>query len=93
MRQRGADTDSDTSELDTHESLTYKVEQLENALVKQDNLLRVASHENKDLKSKLESSHMEIASLKFLHDDTGALECESYSVGMDDYVRLKEVHA
>ena len=52
------DSDSDTSEVDTHESLTYKVEQLKNALIKQDNLLRVASCENKNLKSKLESSHM-----------------------------------
>ena len=88
-----SDTDSNTSEVETHESLTYKVEQLESALVKQDNLLRVASRENKDLKSKLESSHVEIASLKSLHDDTSALECESCSVVMDDYVRLKDVHA
>ena len=57
-------SDSDTSEVDTPENFTYKVEQLESALVKQDNLFRVASRENKDLISKLESSHVEIASLK-----------------------------
>ena len=88
-----SNTNFDTSEVDIHERLTYKVEQLENALVKQDNFLHVASHENKHLKSKLESSDMEIASLKSLHDDTSALECESCSVVIDDYVRLKDVHA
>ena len=81
------------SEVDTLEGLSYKVEQLESALVKQDNLLCVASHENKDLKSKLESSHVKIVSLKSLHDDTSALGCDSFSVRIDDYVWLKEVHA
>ena len=87
------DSDSDTSEVDTLESLTYKVDQLENALIKQNNLFLVASCKNKDLKNKLESSHTELASLKSLHNDTSALECESFSVVMDDYVRHKEVHA
>ena len=36
---------------------------------------------------------MEIASLKSLHDNTSALECEFCSVVMDDYVQLKDVHA
>ena len=53
-------SDSDTSEVETHESLTYRVEQLDSALVKQDNLLRVASSENKDLKSKLENFHWKL---------------------------------
>ena len=36
---------------------------------------------------------MELVSLKSLHNDTSALECESCSVVMDDYVWLKYVHA
>ena len=88
-----SDSDSATSEVETLESLTFKVDKLEDVVLRQDKLLCEALRENKGLKAKVESSHVELASLRSLHNDMSAEECASCAVVMDDLVKLKEVHA
>jgi hypothetical protein len=69
-------SNSDVSDDSSPESLSLRVDELENALWNQNKLLGKVFHENKKLNLELESSFSEIASLRSAHDDVSAKPCD-----------------
>jgi hypothetical protein len=61
-------------------------------LCSQDKLLCRVFHENKDLNLKVENSFAEIASLKSMHNDMSAQQCENCNMIVVNYVDLWIVH-
>jgi hypothetical protein len=88
-----SDSDSDVSEDLSFESLSLKVAKLGNALCNQDKLLCKVFRENKKLNLELESSFLEIASLRSVHDDMSAKPCDNCKMIMANYANLWLVHA
>jgi hypothetical protein len=68
------------------------VHKLEDALCSQDNLLCRVFCENKDLNLKLETSFVEIASLRSMHNDMSAQPCENYNMIKVNYADLMIVY-
>jgi hypothetical protein len=64
-----SNSDSDVSDDLSHDGLSLRVIELENALCNQDKLLCKIFCENKKLNLELESASSEIASLRSVHDD------------------------
>ncbi|GJN34818.1 hypothetical protein PR202_gb23516 [Eleusine coracana subsp. coracana] len=88
-------SDSNTSEVPpTLDELSSELDHLRNVLLMQNDKLRSAVHEGRELKSKLESVDFEIASLrsKLAHEDI-VVECESCQVVMSDLAQRESVHA
>ncbi|GJN13656.1 hypothetical protein PR202_gb00386 [Eleusine coracana subsp. coracana] len=79
-------SDSDTSEVPpTLDELSSELDHLRDVLLLQDDKLRSAVRESRELKSKLESADFEIALLRSkLAKDDMVVECESYQVVMND---------
>jgi hypothetical protein len=83
-----SDSDSDVSNDSSHESLSSRVIELENALCNQDKLLCKIFRENKRLNLELESSLSEIASLRSVHDDMSVKPCDNCTMIMVNYADL-----
>jgi hypothetical protein len=86
------DSDSNVSDDLSFKSLSSKVIKLENALCNQDKLLCKVFCENKKLNLELENSFAEIASLRSMHDDMSAQQCENCNMIMVNYDNLWIVH-
>jgi hypothetical protein len=86
-------SDSDVSDDSSHEGLSLRVAELENALCNQDKLLGKVYRENKKLNLELESSFSEIASLRSAHDDMSAKACDRCTMIMVNYVDLWLIHS
>jgi hypothetical protein len=69
------DSDFDVSDDLSPESLSLRVDQLENILCNQDKLLCKDFRENKNLNLVLESFFFEIAFIRSLHDDMSVKPC------------------
>jgi hypothetical protein len=91
--QHISDSDSDISDDSSHEGLSLRVTEPENALCNQDKLLGKVFHENKKLNPELESPFSEIASLRSTHDDMSAKPCDRCTMIMVNYVDLWLIHS
>jgi hypothetical protein len=87
-----SDSDSDVSDDLSFESISSKVVDLENALCNKDKFLCKVFPENKKLNLDLENSFAEIVSLRSMHDDMSAKQCENYNMIMVNYDDLWIVH-
>jgi hypothetical protein len=69
-------SDSDVSDDSSPESLSLRVIELENAIYNQDKLLCKIFRENKKLNLELESASSKITTLRSMHDDMCAKQCD-----------------
>jgi regulator of replication initiation timing len=86
-------SDSNVSDDLSLESLCLRVVELKNALCNQDKLLYKVFRENKKLNLELESSFSEIASLRSMHDDMSAKQCDKCTMIMVNYTDLWLLHS
>ncbi|GJN40156.1 hypothetical protein PR202_gb29334 [Eleusine coracana subsp. coracana] len=88
-------SDSNTREVPpTLDELSSKLDHLRDILLLQDDKLRSAVRESRELKSKLESADFEMTSLRSkLACDVTVVECESCQVVMNDLSQRESVHA
>jgi hypothetical protein len=91
--QHISDSDSDVSDDLSTEGLSLQVAELENALCNQDKLICKVFCENKKLNLENESSFLEIASLRSVHDDMSAKPCNNYKIIMVNYADLWLIHS
>jgi hypothetical protein len=91
--QHISNSDFDVSDDLSHDCLSLRVVELENALCNQDNLLCKFFRENKKLNLELKSSFSEIASLRSVHDDMSTKPCDICRMIMVNYIDLWLVHA
>jgi hypothetical protein len=87
-----SDSDFDVSDDLSFESLSLKVAELENALCNQNKLLCRVFYKNKKLNLELENFFSKIASLRLVHDDMSAKQCDNYKMIVVNYVDLWLVH-
>jgi hypothetical protein len=80
-----SDSNSDVSNDLSFESLSLKIDELENVLCNQEKMLCRVFCANKKLNLELESSYSEIASLQLVHDDMSAKPCENYKMIVVNY--------
>jgi hypothetical protein len=86
-------SDSDVSDDLSLESVYLRITELENALYNQDKLLCKFFHKNKKLNLELESVFSKIASLRSVHDDMSAKQCDNCKMIMLNYADLRLVHS
>jgi hypothetical protein len=86
------DSDSDVSDDISFESLSLRVNELENAICNQDKLLCRVFCENKNLNLELENSFAEIASFRSVHDDMSAKPCDNCKMIIVNYADQWLVH-
>jgi hypothetical protein len=91
--QHISDSDSDVNDDLSPKGLSLRVVEVENALCNQDKLLCKVFHENKKLNLELESSFSEIASLRSVHDDMSAKQCDNCKMIMVNYAVLWLIHS
>jgi hypothetical protein len=81
-------SDSNASDDLPPKSLSLRVTELESDLCNQDKLLCKVFRENKMLNLELKSAFSEIASLRSVHDDMSAKQCDNSNMIMVNYVDL-----
>jgi hypothetical protein len=82
------DSNTDVSDDLSPEGLSLRVIELENVLCNQDKLLCKVFHENKKLNLELESASSKIATLRSMHDDMSAKQCDNCDMIMVNYADL-----
>jgi hypothetical protein len=88
-----SDSDSNVSDDISHESLSLRVAEHENALCNQYKLLCKVFCENKKLNLELESVFSEIASLRSVHGDMSSKTCDNFNMIMVNYADLWPIHS
>jgi hypothetical protein len=91
--QHISDSDSNVSDDLSPEGLFLRVVELENTLCNQDKLLCKVFHENKRLNLDLETSFLEIGSLRSVHGDMSAKPCDNCKMIMVNYADLWLIHS
>jgi hypothetical protein len=93
LSQHISDSDSNVSGDSSPENLSSRVIELENALYNHDKLLCKIFCENKRLNLELKSSFSEIASLRSVHDDMSAKQCDRCTMIMVNYADMWLIHS
>jgi hypothetical protein len=86
-------SDSDVSDDLSPEGLSLRFVELENAFCNQDKLLCNIFCENKKLNLELESSFLEITSLRSVHNDMSSTPCDNCKMIMVNYADLWLIHS
>jgi hypothetical protein len=88
-----SNSDFDVSDDLSSDGHSLRVIELENVLCNQDKLLCKVFCENKKLNLELESSFLEIASLRSVHNDMSAKPCDNCKMIMINYADLWLIHS